>query len=262
MSLPRPETTALADISANIFAALILVLIIVIASGQFHRPATPPPPGETTIDLSRDLRTVTRPVLSPATMVEVLSTRAKPGPTINIEVTQRGISLALGGVEESIPLEPNQLEPTLARLRSNRATAVQVLVFDNANYAAVPALLQRLGLLAWNELSVPAALHGRDGGWSEGFRALIGRSFDTANFRTMLARLLAGGPQQGLGSWEEITGRPAPVRPQVSRPQLPSVPTYDFWLPALGDVMTTLAFLAAALFVWRVERRFLQRRVS
>ena len=262
MSLPQPESTAMADISANIFAALILVLIVTIASGQFRRMPSAAPSEPVTIETSTDPRLVSRPVLPPAAMVDVLAGRAKPGRTVSLEVTRRGISLALGGVEENIAVEAAQTEATLRRLLADRAaaTTIQVLVLDNATYAEVPPLLHRLGITNWKELTIPAALRSEAGDWSDGFRSLIGRSLDTADFRNMLARLLAGGASRGMGNWEEITGRPAPLQRSIPRPQLPPAPTFDLWLPALNDVLTTFAILAAVLFVWRVERRVLQRQ--
>ena len=262
MSQPRPEATAMADISANLFAVLILILILVVTMGP--RPADRPEqtePQQPVVDLLADPRLVERAAQAPADMVAMLRRRTSLSGAINFDIGPGLLHLSGLGLDESwpLPLREGDRAALLGLMRSLTSQPLQLFVFDHRGYEATPGLLRDMGRRDWAELSVPLALRSDDlGGWSDGFRQLIGRGLDEANFRSQLARLLNGRSRSEMPSWDQLKGTAQPLKvPQAKLPQLTS---WDEWLAWANKFLTWGAIIGIVLFIIRVERLMARRR--
>jgi hypothetical protein len=173
-----------ADLAANVLAALLLVLVILIRAGTpALRPATLPGG-----DASTPVAALRTP-LGAATLVAALYDR-RPGAA--------GVSLDL---TETAPADLDGLVHGLAP-----ETPVRLYVFSHRHYAAAASALVRAGR-RWQEISVPPVLGGT-AGWSPAFLALLDRCPNLPEFRAGLARLLGAGsgPVGESGGWWQPGG--------------------------------------------------------
>lgn len=165
-----------ADLGANVLAALLLILVILIRAGApASRPATLPG-GDASIP-GAALRTP----LGSAALVAALYDR-RPGAA--------GVSLDL---TEAAPADLDGLVRGLGP-----ETPVRLYVFSHRHYAATASALAQAGR-RWQEISVPPVLGGT-AGWSPAFLALLDRRPNLPEFRAGLARLLGAGLKSGGGS--------------------------------------------------------------
>jgi hypothetical protein len=252
----RPEITVVTDISANIFAVFILILIILLVARNQAAPARPEAP--TVVDAS-EFAVVERAPLSPAAMVELLYERRASSPATKIDLFDDRIEVTAGPATRRIslagPVRPEMLPPL------SPDAAIGVYVFGHRGYRFVTDALMGASR-AWREISVPAALRRRDPAtgiedWSGGFKELLVRPRDLPQFRTELARLLASPRpaaeptvQRGAGAG----GAGDPANRPVSTPT-EFVEHFASWLKGFLGVLSLLAGLAFIVWVERSARR-------
>lgn len=178
--------TVAADLSANIFAAFLLVMIVVLAlSGDGAAPAVP-----ARLDAERDLRTLQRAPLGPAGLVAALGARRPRSGTVLVDLFADRVALRSAAGRTTV-LRDGLGE--IGRLAAAGGPAPVVLsVFDATRYGAATAALAASGI-GWREISVPIALRKPGGGdWSPAFLDLAARPGSDRDFREGLARLLDG----------------------------------------------------------------------
>ncbi|MGJ0508147.1 MAG: hypothetical protein ACR652_13680 [Methylocystis sp.] len=184
---------ALADMSANIFAALALLLIGALAIGG----------GET----DGAAENVERHALGGEEMVDLLYGRRDPGGESIIDVFEdRAEIFGQPGRASIAPPDPQAIAAALPPGR-----AVAVFVFAHGAYRAAFQGLKARGV-PWREISVPLALRDESGdGWSSAFLALVERAPSREDFRIGLARLLTGGAARGAGAAPPVRGMTLPA---------------------------------------------------
>jgi hypothetical protein len=181
--------SAVTDISANIFALLIFILIIMLAA-QEHAPAVRSDAAPA-VDIEKDLAGIERAPLSSDELFDLLYDRGEGVASVKIDLFDRGIDVIFGGRTEHFISVENAV-PMLRQ--AGTRLPVGIYVFGHRFYRDVTGNLRGLGW-SWREVSVPQALRdfrfGRRGqGWSAGFSDLIARPANRAQFRVELARLL------------------------------------------------------------------------
>lgn len=191
----RVGMTVAADLSANLFAAVLLVMIVLLAAPSGGEPRSTVAP---TVEVESDVVAVRRTPLGPDDLVAHLASRQPGSPALVIDLHADRIEIRPPGRArgEVVPLDGGVLRLD-SRVRRALETpgAVALFVFEPAAYPPIAELLTAAGR-TWREISVPAALRSRtgDGGsaWSPAFLALAERRPDAARFRRDLAALLAG----------------------------------------------------------------------
>jgi hypothetical protein len=200
-----PNIGILTDISANIFAMLILVLLSLLLERQQRLQAGQGAPAA--VDLEKDRMGIDRAPLTAGEMVDLLYGRQQgPGP-IRVDLFDHGIEVISASGSEYISTKDG-VRQHFSKLTETSGQTVNLYVFGHEFYRSVTEALAGAGR-NWREISVPQALrqseHGTARhGWSANFMDLMRRSLDRAHFRTELARLLASpGPSssqtKGLG---------------------------------------------------------------
>jgi hypothetical protein len=246
---PTPHTiSAISDISANIFALLIFILIImVVAKG--HAPASRVDAPQT-IDLEKDIVGTERAPLGSDELFELLYDRSEATASVKIDLFEREIDVVSGGEIERFA----SIESAVPRLRQIAAAArrpIGVYVFGHHFYRNVTDSLKMFGL-QWREVSVPQALRDfrtqRNGqGWSEGFSRLIAQPSNRAWFRAELARLLQS------SSTDEKSGQNWFDGSNVSsQPQETMIDSVVRWSRTVANAM---AIFGGFIFVSWVETR-------
>jgi hypothetical protein len=239
----RADITVVTDISANIFAVFILILIILLVA----REQTPTVPTEApaVIDVATDLAAVDRAPLDPAAMVDLLYERRTAARSAKIDLFDDRIEVVTDTVSRRISLAAPVAPQMMPALPAD--AAVGLYVFGHRGYRFVTEHLAGAGR-TWREISVPAALRRRDSAgfedWSPGFKQLLARPQDIARFRIELARLLAS-PQPAV---EPSTGGRAGAN---APDEASSAPAASFttellermmrWLRGLLDVISVIA---------------------
>ena len=217
MSSAPQNVSIVTDTSANLFALLILFLIILLAA----RANSPSPRVEApqVIDLEKELASVERSPLGGDALFDLLYERREGAVTTGIDLLGQSIDVVSAGKTEHF----SSLENAAPRLRqlaaaSNNAPA-GVYVFNHRFYRGLAENLKALGW-SWREVSVPEALRDsnpetRDHGWSAGFSRLIAQPSDRTQFRLKLAQLLQSPSvrdnkhfNQG---WRGAAGSPSPL---------------------------------------------------
>jgi hypothetical protein len=215
------NVSILTDISANIFALLILFLIIMLAA----RENSPPPRAEAVqvIDLEKEFASVERSPLSGDELFDLLYERREGPVTTRIDLLDQSIDVVSDGKTERFSSVENAA-PRLRQLAapSNNAPAA-VYVFSHRFYRGLAENLKTLSW-TWREVSVPEALRDSgpgttDHGWSAGFSRLIAQPSDRAQFRLELARLLQSASTRNdehlaQGSW--AAGAPSHMPPTIT----------------------------------------------
>ena len=234
--------SAMTDISANIFALLILILIIMLAA----RENSPAPGAEALqiIDLEKDVAGVERAPLSSEELIDLLYERRERASSTKIDLLEQEIVISFGGKTEHFGTTEN----AVSRLRQigSVGSPVGVYVFSHRFYRNISDSLKTLGW-SWREISIPQALRASAGGpqgWSAGFSELIAHSSDRSQFRADLARLLRSASQNEHSnqSWHErgnAAQRPERMIGQLAR-----------WLRAALDA---ISLLGGFIFIACVE---------
>jgi hypothetical protein len=239
--------SAMTDISANIFALLILILLIMLAAHE-NAPA-PGTEGLQIIDLEKDVAGVERAPLSSEELIELLYERRERASSTKIDLLEQEIVISFGGKTERF----GTTEIAVSRLRqiASVGSPVDVYVFSHRFYRDISDSLKTLGW-SWREISIPQALRASAGGpqgWSAGFSELIAHSSDRSQFRADLARLLRSASQyeHSNQSWHERGN--AAQRPETMIGQLAR------WLRAALDAISLLGgFIIACVEIIRMKR--------
>lgn len=186
--------SAITDISANIFAVLILILVAVVAVRE-RSPLHDATPQE--IDVVKDVASIERSPLGSDQLFDLLYERGNGVPSIKIDLFDDRIDAVVGTKTERF----DSVEKAVLRIAQFVAASdrlpVAVYVFDHRFYRRVTDALKSAGWV-WRELSVPQALREsapetKGQSWSRGFQQLIVRPSDRTLFRTEIARLLQSG---------------------------------------------------------------------
>jgi hypothetical protein len=182
--------SAITDISANIFALLIFILIMMLAAQE--RPVVRSDAG-VVVDVEKELAGMERSPLGSDELFDLLYDRGEGTASVKIDLFDQGIDVTVDGRTEHF----NSVDSAVPRLRQIAASThlpVGIYVFSHQFYRNVTDNLKVFGW-SWRELSVPQALRdvraGRAGqSWSAGFSELIARPSNRGQFRIELARLL------------------------------------------------------------------------
>lgn len=181
----RLGAATLTDLSANIFAALFLILLILLATAGPQGP----------VEARRDLGSRARAPLSAGALVELLRERLPRAPGLSLDLSASRIGTSVETAPGSGEAPFAILDRLLARGEGRSMGPVRLYVFSPRLYAPVAERLERAGQ-PWREITVPAALRDPSGeGWSPAFLALPD---DPARFREGLARLLSAAPMVPL----------------------------------------------------------------
>lgn len=190
MSFWRLDLTVLTDLSASMFAACFMILLIFLSLVQ-HAGHTPP----AALDGKSALRLVSRTVETPAGLVDLLHDHDAPaGTSIDIFADRLGV-ITPQGQQTMSPTE-------IARGFGAAARPIRLYVFSNTLYNSVAAVL---GGGDWREITIPDALRDPSApmtAWNSDFVALSAQRLDLPSFREGLGKLLNGGPEPGSGSAE------------------------------------------------------------
>lgn len=233
--------SAMTDISANIFALLILILLIMLA-GRENSPA-PRTQGLQVIDLEKDVAGVERSPLASDELIDLLYERRERASSTKIDLLEREIVISFAGKTQSF----DNAGDAVSRLRQigSVGSPVGVYVFSHRFYRGMSDSLMGLGW-PWREISIPQALRDSAGGsqgWSVGFSELIAHSSNRSQFRADLARLLQSAPSNEANeSWRERGV--AAQRPETIISQL------AWWL---RTTLNAISILGGLLFVAWVE---------
>lgn len=246
--------TILSDLSANLFAALLLILILLlqakVAAGHLDRsgrPEAPPAPAR--------FGWAAHKPLQPLETIDLLRQRRPSAPGLGIDLTQSGV--VLSGAEAG-RLAETELDGTQVRTVLDEALGagasrgpLRLYVFANRWYGSLTRELRAKGL-AWTEMSVPRALRaaGPDDRWSAAFRDLIAAPMSLPEFRAGLAQLLAGTRERLVPDGRAIAKSGAP--PQAAAAGASSLNVRDL-LATIRVVLRLLALSAAVSFVLFVE---------
>lgn len=215
--------TVLTDLSANVFAALLLILLILLQAGADNHHSVPAPPVEAARLGARE-----RTPLQAGALVSALHDRRPGAAGLSIDLTDA---------------QPPPLDLILRSL--DPALPVRLYVFSHRHYPAIAALLAGAGR-RWEEISVPRVLGDAATGWTPGFRALLARRSDLPRFRADLARLLAGAEEHpGLDAAGAADPLPSAALGERVRG----------WFGTIVTVATLLVGLATVLIIeWIVPR--------
>ncbi|WP_375453298.1 hypothetical protein [uncultured Methylobacterium sp.] len=181
---------ALTDLSANIFAALLLILLILLRAGSdAPAPAVP-------VEATEALGSRARAPLRAGALVEILRARAPGTKGVSLDLVESGLRSPSAGfpVPEAAPLA------ALDRLlhAGEPGMPVRLYVFSHRWYDSTVRRLEQAGL-AWHEITVPRALRDREGSaWSSAFLAILEHRDERGRFREDLARLLSASPSAVL----------------------------------------------------------------
>lgn len=237
MSEDPAQITTLSDISANMFAAFILILIMVAAAAASRQPIEGPPKAAIT---DRDLHFVERAALDSKAMVDMLYDRRPGAPGASVDLFASRVTISLGGGSQPA------LASALPSLIGGRSAPVRLYVFANDQYEAVARTLAQAGL-AWREISVPRALRSREGDdWASPFKELAREAVDPAQFRAGLARLLDAGEGRSPAARAPVGGSAEEAG------ALNVIARFD---RALRVALNVLAVVVACGVVFLIERR-------
>lgn len=181
MNLLRIDLTVLTDLAASMFAACFMILLIFLSLSQRTDAPAPRP-----IEATEALNLVTRQILPPGGLVDLLHDHSSPNGT-SIDIFADRVVL-VAGAGRTI-LRGSAIGPAVA----SAAEPVRLYVFSNAFYRDVTAAL---GARAVAEISVPRALRSENG-WRPEFLTLDAERADPTVFRQRLALLLNGGTDEG-----------------------------------------------------------------
>ncbi len=253
----RPEMTVLSDLSANVFAALLLILVVLLqvrALADRAAGAAPPP----AVEAARDLGAVPHRALRAGDLVAMLKRRDPASPGLGLDLAEGEVAISRGGATEALPAEAGLARIAAAWRDGGGGEPVRLYVFSNRHYREAVARLVRAGA-PWTELSVPRALRDpvAEGRWSPEFLALAAHPASLDAFRDGLARLLAASDRIAPGG--HAAGRAgAPGGSAAPSGDAPAASLLARLLRWLGLALAALMLLAGAAVVaateWLVPR--------
>jgi hypothetical protein len=235
--------TPLTDISANIFAMMIFILILApLSQKNSHDVST---------KADEDFNTIERSAMTAPELVQHLYDRRADSGVVRIDLQQTEcVVIASDGKEQK--LDGSAVETALAKqLAGASSVPIRLYVFSHERYDSVVRSL-RSANLSWQEISVPQALRSAEQtAWSSEFTDLLMHTFDKETFRVSLARLLASkDPRSKLNDAGQDNSPPRSARGQsLSEPLLERL--MRWWRHAIG----ASALFAAFVFIVWLERR-------
>lgn len=236
MTTWRMGFTALADLSASMFAACFMALLIFLGAAQQRAGVL----RLSTIDADpQAILIVERSIPQSADALELLRTHGQ-GPDIGIDLFADRMVVA-HTAHRPVTVNAGQLHE-LAPLLEDRRT-VRLYVFSNGLYNDVATMI---GNGAVRELTIPYALRDStrpESAWNEAFLRLVDAGLEPAVFRRELAVLLGGGPRPRKTEATKSGENPAP------RPERSSLTARFLAALALS------AYLAGLMAIVAIERR-------
>jgi len=232
MSFWRLDLTVLTDLSASMFAACFMILLIFLSLVQERAHETPPQ-----FEAKAVLRLVERHAEPPAGLVELLHLHdSSAGAGIDLFADRIEVTTAQGTRRAAL----REIGVGLAGI----AGPVRLYVFSNTLYNRVVTALGPDPKL--REITVPDALrdsHAPMTAWSTDFLALSARQLDLPSFRQGLGKLLQGGPEPASGG-------------AVAAPAAPDLPArVQTWISAGLAMLMPLLGLVAVGWIERRRRR-------
>jgi hypothetical protein len=240
----RMSMTVLTDLSASMFAACFMILLIFLSLVQKRDPASPEP---RPVEANQAFVATRQQVFAPAAMVDHLFAHGRNGTSLDLFADRVDISRA--GRAEVRQLAGGDIASGLAVL-TPADNPVRLQVFANTFYNQVVGALEADGT-AFTELTVPAALRDPERpnlAWVPAFLPLSETATDRQSFRISLAALLRGTAERTPGAGAKDSGRSTmpPARSLLDR------------LPDSINRVTGIFFPLAGLacVVWIERRRF------
>lgn len=187
----RMDLTVLTDLSASMFAACFIILLVFLNLAQERSEHMAP--STETIEATEALLVHRQAVLRPAERVEMLRLHRGTASDVGIDVFDNRIEVWRGGEAVPLVLDPQVIEDRLA-LALPRGGTVRLYVFSNTLYNSVAGVLDRT-VLKREEMTVPRALRAPERSheqWSAAFTSLDERRLEQAAFPQALAQLLEG----------------------------------------------------------------------
>jgi hypothetical protein len=252
MRSASPSITVVTDIAANIFAVLLLVLIILLAAGE--QEGQRQPREAPAIEIGDYFTTVERTPLSGSGMVDLLYNRANASSAIKIDLFDDGIEVLSKDKSDWIASEGEiglRLKP---HVEAALEAPVALYVFGHRWYGGVVKTLMGMGR-TWQEVSVPEALRETDGAnrkerWSAGFKNLLRRPLDRVRFQHELAQLLGSAHlKRNKGAGSDGTA-PASASRSVTEDTF-----LDRFLRWWQNILSAIAILSGFGFIAWVETR-------
>jgi hypothetical protein len=244
--------TPMSDISANMFAAFLLMLLALFSTlgstTALRSGVTPPPPSAATISK--------RQIVPAAQAVQMLYDRLHPDDHVSIDVHDRGVLLLSGAnsrwLDSSNDDFDAEVDAFLARAQRGDRDAIQVFVIAHGAYRSVSRVLTR-GRRSFREISVPDALCATDrSDWSRDYLSLKASARSPAEFKVALTRLLTTHRGRELAAWtwrDEVEalvaagGFGAPMDRAGPLQLLQHALAWLAWAARLSGVATLLAFV-------------------
>lgn len=186
----RLGAAAITDLSANIFAALLLILLILLRAGsEAPAPAVP-------VEATQALDSRARTPLRAGALIAILRARAADTAGVSLDLVESGLRSPSAGFPEPDAAPLAALDRFLQAREPGMP--VRLYVFSHRWYDSTVRRLEQAGL-AWNEITVPRALRDREGSaWSSAFLAILEHRDERGRFREELARLLSVSPSAVL----------------------------------------------------------------
>jgi hypothetical protein len=231
--------TALSDVSANIFAAFLLMWFAMIAEGT-----------ATSLRVESDVVASQRALAPPDRVLRLLYDRLTAPQGVSLDIGPQRVAVVRGDETQWIDAANTQ---ALARMAA-AAPREELRVFVIA-HAAYPATIGALtgAQRHWKEISVPDALCASDRrDWSPEFLALKESAVDFQSFKRGLARLLTTkrGRDQAQRTWDDY----AAARASEATPVYAFDGAVRLWR-ALPLLIGFAAVLACLCFIVHVETR-------
>ncbi|WP_378941121.1 hypothetical protein [Mesorhizobium sp. ANAO-SY3R2] len=236
--------TVLTDLSASMFAACFMILLVFLSLVQRHdtTPAEPPP-----IEATRAFALTRQRALGPSAMIDQLFVHGKASQGISIDLFADRIEVREPGGGQSRRLSANDLSAVAAGLaRTN--VPIRLQVFSNALYNQLVGQLENSGT-EFTELTVAAAMRDPDRpdlAWAPAFLQLGETASDPRAFRIGLAALLQGTADPIPGA------QAAPTRQSTVDAEPPGVvERIREWMKHFSQLFFPIAGLACVAWIER-----------
>jgi len=201
---PTFRLTALSDVSANIFAAFLLILLTLLASGDEFAPHAPiSVENRGSSHLEKPIIIPHRAIAPADLVVHMLYERLMSPQGVSLDLRADGVHIRADGRTRWIAAADTSALTQAAR--EFPRVRIRIFVIAHGSYRnAIDALTQ--ADLQWDEISVPDALCAPDrSDWSEAFFALEEANPTFQGFKTALSRLLTTrrGPVASERLWND-----------------------------------------------------------
>ena len=215
----RISMTVLTDLSASMFAACFMILLIFLSLVQKHEGPAPLP-----IEATRALALTRQQALAPSAMVDHLYAHGQAGKGINLDLFADRVELREPGGGPPRRLSAGDFAAVAAGLASAHSP-VHLNVFSNALYNQLVGQIEASGT-PFTELTVAAGLRDPDGpdlAWEQKFLQLGETATDPHTFRIGLAALLDGAAdriarsQAGAADQSATASRPTDIVERIRR---------------------------------------------